>query len=34
MGGIGCNVDHDAIARASTDTAAKVDHLLRTVDYR
>lgn len=29
-GGIGCNVDHDAIARASGETERKVDHLVRT----
>jgi hypothetical protein len=34
MGGIGCNVDHDAIARQSTDTDAKVNHLLMTADFR
>lgn len=33
-GGIGCNVDHDAIARQSTDANAKADHLLRSVDFR
>jgi len=33
-GGIGCNVDHDAIARQSRDTDDKVDHLLLTAEFR
>lgn len=33
-GGIGCNVDHNAIARQSTSVSDKVDHVLLMIDHR
>jgi hypothetical protein len=33
-GGIGCNVDHDALARQGDNTDEKVEHLMRRLEFR
>ena len=33
-GGIGCNVDHDAIALKSADANAKADYAIQTAPFR